>query len=65
MSTWKTLPITDKQRKLIMDMQEFSEYPLPEFKGTTRGEASDYIDQWLAKSHESMLDCWETTQGFD
>lgn len=42
--TWRDLPITDKQKEFIADIMEFSAYNPPCFKGTTRGEASDYID---------------------
>lgn len=45
---------TEKQLKLIAEMQEFSEFPIPRFDGTTKQEASEYIDKWLSKSHECM-----------
>lgn len=60
---WRDDPATEKQLEMIRNMNEFSEYPLPPFKGKTKGEASDYIDTWIAKSHESILDCWDVTQG--
>jgi hypothetical protein len=60
---WRDDPITDKQKALISEMQEFSEYRLPDFTGKTKGEASDYIDKWIAKSHEKILDCYDETQG--
>ena len=63
MRNWRDEPITEKQQRLIDDMQEFSEYPLPLFSGTTKGEAYDYIDKWIGKSHETVLDCWDTSQG--
>lgn len=61
--TWRDDPITEKQQQLIDDMQEFSEYPLPLFSGNTKGEACDYIDKWIGKSHETVLVCWDTSQG--
>ena len=49
---WRDDPATHKQIKLIEEMQEFSEFPLPAFTGTTKGEAYDYISAHLAISHE-------------
>lgn len=60
---WRDKPATEKQIKLINEMNEFSEFELPKFTGTTRGEASDYIDRWLATSHETILSYYDTTQG--
>ena len=51
---WRDKPITDKQRECIESMQEFSPYDLPAFTGTTRGEASDYIDKWGKLGHEDV-----------
>ena len=51
---WRDDPITDKQKQLIADMQEFSCYPLPRFEGKTKGEASDYIDKWGKLAHEDV-----------
>jgi len=53
--------ITDKQRKYIQEMQEFSGYPLPRFDGTTREEASEYIDKWSKLAHEST---WGIEHGY-
>ncbi len=61
--TWRDDPVTEKQLEMIDNMHDFSEYPLPPFTGKTKGDASDYIATWLAKSHESILDCWDKTQG--
>lgn len=47
-------PITEKQMQYIRDMQEFSAYPLPSFTGTTREEASEYIDKWKKLAHEDV-----------
>ena len=53
--------ITYKQRKYIDYIQEFSLYPLPHFIGTTRGEASDYIDHWKDLASESQ---WVIEKGY-
>ena len=45
---------TEKQLKLIMEMNEFSEFPLPKFDGKTKQEASEYISKYLKISHECM-----------
>lgn len=63
--SWRDDPITDKQLELIRNMDDFSEWPLPPFTGTTKGEASDYIDKWIGKAHETILDCWDVSQGID
>lgn len=65
--SWRYDPATEKQKQLIRDMNEFSEYQLPDInlEKATKGECSDYIDANLARSHESYLSCWDTTQGFD
>ena len=51
---WRDKPITEKQWQCIEDMQEFSCYDIPAFTGTTRGEASDYIDKWGKLAHEDV-----------
>jgi len=61
--SWRDDPATEKQLETIRNMHEFSEWPLPKFTGKTKGEAADYIDRWIAKAHESILDCWDVTQG--
>lgn len=58
--SWRDEPITEKQRKLIAEMQEFAEFPLPKFEGRTKGDASDWIDQNMRKAHETM-DRYEST----
>lgn len=50
---WRDKPITEKQKKLIAEMLEFSDYPLEDFKATTRGEASDWIDRNMKLAHTS------------
>ena len=51
---WRDKEITKAQKQLISDMQEFSSYPLPRFTGTTRGEASDYIEKYYKLAHEDV-----------
>ena len=65
--SWRDDKATEKQKELIRNMNEFSEYRLPDIdlEKATKGECSDYINANLALSHESILDCWDTTQGFD
>ena len=46
--SWRDSPVTEKQLKYILRMQEDAvingAIPLPVFDGKTKGEASDYID---------------------
>ena len=46
MDNWRILPITEKQINKIIEIQNQSEISLPPFKGGTRGEASDYIEEY-------------------
>jgi hypothetical protein len=57
MSTWRDDHITDKQKQLIADMQEFGPYSLPGFYGMTKGEAADYIEQYgkIAREDINMI----------
>ena len=57
---WRKEPITEKQEKLIAEMCEMSEFPLEQFTGTTKGEASDWIDRNMKKAHET-IDQYEAT----
>ena len=52
--TWRDDPITDKQKTLIDDMMGYSDYLLPQFTGTTKGEAADYIDKYGKLAHEDV-----------
>ena len=52
--SWRDDEITEKQKQLITDMQEFSAYSLPQFTGKTKGEASDYISRWGELAHENV-----------
>lgn len=51
---WRNEPITQKQKELIAEMEEFSRYPIPHFEGTTKGEASDYISKYGEIAHENV-----------
>lgn len=61
MISWRDKEPTQKQLDLIAEMQEFSEYPLPSFTGSTRGDASDYIQKYGELAHESA---WAITHGY-
>lgn len=61
MKNWRDDAITEKQREYIVEMREFSSYPLPEFTGTTKGEAAEYIDKWTKLAHEST---WAIEHGY-
>lgn len=54
MREWRGDPATEKQLAYIQEMQEFSDFPIPHFTGTTKGEASDYIDRWSKQAHEAF-----------
>ena len=58
---WRKDKITEKQLNYIHEMQEFSEYRLPDFNGTTKGEARDYIDKYFKLAHESL---WAIEHGY-
>ena len=47
-SSWRDLPITEKQQKTIFSIQK----NYKDFKGTTRGEASDYITNYYKYKNE-------------
>lgn len=53
---------TEKQLRYIAELQEFSEYPLPAFTGTTKKEASDYIDKWAKLAHRTLVDAYEESR---
>ena len=49
--SWRDDKPTYKQLNMIKDLQdEFGE----EFNGTTKGEASDYIDKWMKVIKEDV-----------
>lgn len=51
---WRQEPLTEKQKELIEEMQEFSCFPIPRFTGETKGEASDYIERYGQLAHENV-----------
>jgi hypothetical protein len=59
---WRDKEPTVKQLRLIEEMQEFSDFPLLDFKGTTRGEAHDWIQQNWKAAHESS---WAIEHGYE
>ena len=62
--SWRNEPATKKQLALIMEMNEFSDFPLPAFTGKTKGEAADWIDANMKKAHE-RFDAYERDGGGD
>lgn len=46
--------MTEKQKKLILEMMEFSDYPLSEInlKTASKREASEWIDKNWKRAHE-------------
>lgn len=62
MFSWRDGKPTLKQLNLIEEMQEYSDFPLPSFNGTTRGEAHDWIQKNWKAAHESS---WAIENGYD
>ena len=58
---WRKSPMTERQKGYIEEMREMSEFPLPEFSGSTKGEAADYIDRYIKMAHESS---WGIENGY-
>ena len=58
----KDEPITEKQKKFIENIMDFAEPTPPEFKGTTKKEASLYISKY---AHRVNSDAWCTVNGYD
>lgn len=58
---WMNEPATEKQLAYILEMQEFSEFPLPKFEGKTKGEAAEYIDKHIKEAHTST---WGIEHGY-
>ena len=59
---WRSKEPTEKQLAYIEEMRDFCPYNLPPFTGTTRGEASDYIDNYRKFAYESE---WAIEHGYD
>ena len=53
-----TLPITDKQRTLIEDMNEFCREKF-DFNGKTRKDASEYIDRNIDEFKLTTMSNWQ------
>lgn len=53
--------MTDRQKKYIQELREMSVYSLPQFKGTTKQEANNYIKQYEKLAYESA---WAITRGY-
>lgn len=54
MSSWRNEPASEKQIQLIKEMCEFSCYPIPMFDGSTKGEASDFINKYAPLAFEDV-----------
>lgn len=52
------LPITDKQRQLIEDMNEFCREKF-DFKGKNRKDASEYIDRNMSEFKLASMSNWQ------
>lgn len=60
--SWRDKLPTEKQIRLIRDIEEFAERNVPHFDGTTRGDASDWIAKYGDMAHESD---WAISHGYD
>lgn len=62
MTNWRDLPPTQKQLDYIEYIRDFDAYGVaPSFKGTTRGEAYDYIKKYERYAYE---DTWAIENGY-
>lgn len=52
---------TEKQLAYIQEIQEYSYYPIPAFQGTTKKEASEYIDKYSKFTRENI---WAIINGY-
>lgn len=52
------LPITDKQRQLIEDMNEFCREKF-DFNGKNRKDASEYIDRNMSEFKLASMSNWQ------
>ena len=59
--SWRDEPATEKQLRYCQEIYENSEYYPPQFMGTTKGEASDYIDKHARLAHENL---WAIEHGY-
>lgn len=57
MTTWRDDPITEKQEAMIAQMEEdacMNGAWIPPFHGETKGEASDYIRNFIDAVHHTF-----------
>lgn len=59
----KIYPITEKQAKLIKDMNEFCQEKF-DFYGKNRKDASDYISRNINEFKFLTMDGWAVTNGY-
>lgn len=62
LETWRNDPVTKRQLETICAMREeagMSDAFVPEFTGTTKGEASDWINKYKSEIHYSAYDLHE------
>ena len=57
--SWRDDKPTEKQLAYIIELHEFSEYPLPVFTGKTKGEACDYIGRYSKIAHTRVMSLHE------
>ena len=55
-------PVTAKQRDFIESIMDFAEPPVPEFRGSTKKEASAYISKYVDRVNTNA---WSITHGYD
>ena len=56
MRNWRKDPITEKQEQMIANMEEtacMNDAFIPPFSGSTKGEAYDYISNYLSACYQS------------
>lgn len=63
MKTIYDSPATESQARCIIEMQEFSEYDLPDIdlKHATQKECAEYINKYWDLAHESA---WAIEHGY-
>lgn len=57
--SWRNDPITEKQEVMIAQIEEdavMNDAFIPPFSGTTKGEACDYIGNYIHACHLSAFD---------
>ena len=59
MRNWRSDPITEKQEQMIANIEEdamMNGAIIPLFSGKTKGDACDYINNYIHASHISAFD---------